>query len=453
VVARQRLDPFASELAADEGAFDRLRASLDPAWIEEALSATGTASIRRRRLPAEQVLWLVLGMALYRRLPIDEIVASLDLALPGVRGVRVAPSAVAQARARLGDEPLRWLFERTAAKWAHESARRHEWRGLAVYGVDGTTARVPDSDENRLHFGQSGSCRGMSGYPLARIVTLMTLRSHLLAGASFGPYADEHTYAKDLWPLIPANSLAIVDRNFFAATILIPLVREADNRHWLTRAKTNHTWHSVKRMGAGDELVEMEVSRSARHKDPSLPKRWIVRAIEYKRPGFQPQVLLTSLLDAEEYPAREIIALYHERWEMELGYDEVKTDLLDRQETIRSRKPVGVMQELWAIGLVYNLVRLEMEHVADEAGVAPTRISFTMALRLIQDEWKWAAVSTPGTIPLHLRRLREDLMRFVLPPRRSTRSFPRAVKLKMSNYARKRPKPLRARKQRGGAAR
>src|SRR5690242_5451745 len=91
----------------DEGAFDRLHASIDPAWIEEALAATGTATLRMRRLPAEQVIWLVLGMALYRNRRIDELVASLDLALPGPRGPTPAPSAVVQARDRLGDEPMR----------------------------------------------------------------------------------------------------------------------------------------------------------------------------------------------------------------------------------------------------------------------------------------------------------------------------------------------------------
>jgi hypothetical protein len=111
-----------------EGAFQRLQASIDPAWIEEALEATGTATLRKRRLPAEQVIWLVLGMALYRDRPIDEVVAKLDLALPGRRPTP-ARSAVAQSRGRLGAEPMRWLFEKCAEKWAHESARKYAWRG------------------------------------------------------------------------------------------------------------------------------------------------------------------------------------------------------------------------------------------------------------------------------------------------------------------------------------
>jgi hypothetical protein len=268
----------------------------------------------------------------------------------------------------------------------------------------------------------------------------MALRSHLLARASFGPYASEQTYAKNLWGHVPEDALAIVDRGFLDAKILIPLARDKTNRHWLTRAKSTTRWKSIKKLGKGDELVELEVSRAARKLDPSLPRTWVVRAITYKRRGFKPQTLLTSLTDRKKYPAAEIIDLYHERWEIELGYDEVKTHMLEREETLRSKTPTNVAQELWAIGLVYNLIRLEMERIADEAELPPSRISFKMALRLIQDEWMWLSASnSPGAIPRHLRQLREEILRYILPPRRPQRAFPRAVKLKMSNYARKRP--------------
>jgi hypothetical protein len=118
--------------------------------------------------------------------------------------------------------------------------------------------------------------------------------------------------------------------------------------------------------------------------------------------GLRAQTLLTSLLDPQAFPADEIATRYHERWELELGYDEIKTEMLDREEAIRSKSPTAVTQELWGIFLAYNLVRLEMERVAEDAGVEPTRISFVAALRLICDEWLWCAVATPGAIPKHL---------------------------------------------------
>jgi hypothetical protein len=419
-----------------------------PEWIEEALAATGTATLRRRRLPMEQVPWLVIGMALLRGRPIEEVVNKLDLAIPSPTKPTVARSAVVQARDRLGESPMAWLFIHCADQWAHQSAARARWRGLALYGVDGTTLRVPDTEENRDHFGLADSGhRGDSGYPLVRLVGLMALRSHLLAAASFGPYQGhgEHWYADDLWPCLPDDSLVIVDRNFWAANVLLPVQRDGRNRHWLIRAKCTTNGRCIRRLGPEDHLVELEVSPQARSKDPSLPRTWVVRIVQYRRKGFRPQRLITSLLDPEQYPANELIALYHERWELELGYNEVKTKMLE-SIPLRSKSVDRVRQEIWGLLIAYNLIRLEMERAADAAGVPPTRISFVAVFRMICDEWLWCAIAAPGAIPRHLRNLRKNISLFVLPPRRPERSYPRAVKVKMSNYLKKhRPAATRER--------
>jgi len=419
---------------------DNFQDRIEPAWIHDALEATGKASVRRRRLPAEQVIWLVLGMALFRDRCIREVAESLNIALPGRRGPTISGSAVAQARARLGAEPMEWLFETCALHWAHKSADADRWNGLALYGVDGTTLRIPDSPENREDFGvPGGGPRGQAAYPQARLVALMALRSHLIAATSFGPFKiGEVTYARALWSELPDRSLCILDRGFFAADVLLPLSGSGSSRHWLIRSKKNQKWRVLERLGKDDYRVEMTVSHQARRKNPSLPEHFELRALRYQRRGFQPQWLLTSLLDAERYPAAEIAELYHERWEIELGYDEIKTEMLDREEAIRSQSSARIRQEIWGILLAYNLVRLEMERVAAEAGVPPTRISFITSLHLICDEWLWSASASPGAIPRHLRNLRGALKRFILPPRRPERRYPRAVKIKMSSYPRKR---------------
>jgi len=425
-------------------ALPNLMKHFDPVWIEEALHSTGTATVRRRRLPAERTVWLVLGMAIMRDWPITEVAQQLELALPAADGSRtVAPSALAQARARLGAEPLEWLFLRTAEEWGNASANRDRWRGLALYTVDGTSMRVPDSPENRAHFGSqdAGLGRGISGYPLMRVVVVMTVRSHLLVAATFGPHAtDERVYARSLWQSVPDHSLVLVDRHHLQADVLVPMMTTGVDRHWLSRAKTTTEFKLIRRLGPGDDLVEIKVSSEARRKDTSLPTHYDVRAIRYQRKGFQPQILLTSLLDPERYPADEVRALYHERWEIEIGFDEMKTDMLDRLETIRSKSPAAVAQEMWGVLTAYNLVRLEMERIADELQVAPTRISFVASLRFFVEQWLWASTTkTPGAIPKRLGTMRDRIRRFVLPPRRPERVFPRAVKLKMSNYDRKRP--------------
>jgi len=421
---------------------ETFRSHIDPQWVEKALTATGTATLRRRKLPAEQVIWLVVGMALLRDRSIVEVASKLDLVLPDRKGdTDVASSAVTQARQRLGDEPVKWLFERCAEKWAHEHARRHQWRGLSLYAADGTTLRVPDTDENREHFGlASGGNRADSGYPLVRLVALMAVRSHLIAAARFGPYGQsEHHYAEDLWSEVPDSSLVIVDRNFLSAKILLALQQTGVGRHWLVRAKSNTKWTVVKSFGRFDKLVELNVSLHARKQDPSLPRKYIARAVSYRHSGSKGrQWLLTSLTDPEAYPAAELVEMYHERWEIELGYDEIKTHMLEREEAIRSKSVCGVNQEMWGILLAFNLVRFEMAHIAEEAEVSASRVSFMMALRLIRDEWLWCSIGTPGSIPKKLRRMREKVKRFVLPPRRSQRRNRREVKIKMSNYPKKR---------------
>lgn len=422
----------------------RFRQHIDPALVEEALVATGTATVRRRRLPAEQVLWLVIGMALMRNESLERVVEWLDLALPAGPDCRLAKSAIAQARQRLGEDPVAYLFAVTAANWAFESAKRHQWRGLSLFGADGSTLRVPDSRENWKAFGgQHGNgLRNGSAYPTVRLLGLMALRSHLLAGLVFADYATgEMTLAKELWRELPDDSLTVVDRNFLVAHWLVALVNSGRNRHWMTRAKSTTRLRTVRRLGPNDRIVEIELSDQTRRAYPDLPAVWQVRAIRYQRKGFRPSTLLTSLLDSVAYPAGELVAVYHERWELELGYDEIKTHMLAREEAIRSRTPLGVRQEIWGIALAYNLVRLEMERAADEAGVSPTRLSFVNALALIRHAWLlWSTPPmAPGRIPEKLLDLRRHLTLLLLPARRSERAYPRAVKLKMSNYARKAP--------------
>jgi hypothetical protein len=419
---------------------EKFQRSIPCEWIEAALAATGTATMRRRRLPAEHVIWVVLGIALFRDRSIEDVVSQLDLALPASNGT-IAKSSVTQARERLGAEPLRWLFDYAASIWTHRSADAHRWRGLSIFGIDGSCIRLPDTPEIRGRFGgQNARNETESGYPLSRVVVLMALRSHLLLAARFGEFCkSELDYAEELLPELPEESLTILDRGFACPRIMSRFDVSA-GRHWLMRAKYNLAAASrvLKKFGKGDNLIEMTVSAVARRKDPSLPTTMQMRAIEYQRKGFAKQTLLTSLCDPLRYPASEIVALYHERWELELSYDELKTVVLDRQETIRSRTPDGVVQELWGILLAYNLIRLEIESIAKEAGVPPTQISFVAALRLMRIEWEWLAITaSPGGIPKHLQTLRKSLKRYILPTRRE-RTYPRSVKLKMSPYTRKR---------------
>ena len=426
--------------------FEIFRDSIDPAWITAALEATGTATIRRRKLPAEYVVWLVIGMGLLHDRAITEVVRHLDLVLPTPEGGRgtVSGGAIAQARTRLGPEPLAALFRQTADKWATQAADSDRWHGLAVYAVDGTTLRVPDTPENLTAFDRPGSRHGEGGgYPQLRLVALMAPRFHLLAGIAMGSYrTSELTLAAELWPLLPPDSITLVDRGFATYSLFQQLHDPATNRPWLTRKKKDLTVRHVETLGPGDALVDLVPSRATRALHPDLPERLPVRAVRYHRPGFRPQTLLTSLLDPVAYPAEELATLYHERWELELGFDEVKTHTLDRHEALRSTIPARVCQEVWGLALGYNLVRLVMARAAVQAGVPSLRVRYRHALLLIRGFWASAWHAAPGVLPKRIAVLHDELATLVLPERRPRRD-PRAVKIKMSNHLRKRPRRSR----------
>lgn len=427
-----------------EASFALFAQTLEPQWIDAALQATGAASVRRRKLPAEYVVWLVIAMGLFRDRSIEEVVRHLHLVWPAVDPPgrpHVTGGAIVQARDRLGDQPLATLFATTAAEWATASANAHRWRGLAVYGVDGSHLRVPDSPENDRTFGRPQSGRGRAGYPQVRIVALMVLRSHVLAGLAVGAYAEaEVTLAASLWPQLPEASLTIVDRGFLSYRLFHQIQAQGQDRHWLTRAKKNLNWQVRQRLSPNDCVVDLPVHPNLRRAHPELPATLTARAIRYHRRGFRPQTLLTSLLDPTAYPAAEIVALYHERWELELAFDEVKTHTLEREEALRSRAPERIRQEIWGLAIGYNLVRLEMQQAATRADVTPQRISYRHALMLIRNFWLTAWLAPPGVLPRRLAALHDELALLILPPRRSQRRFPRAVKIKMSNYPLKHPR-------------
>lgn len=425
---------FAAQLAwwKNGGAanISRFAASLRPEWISESLRASGVATVRSRKLPAEKTIWLVLGMALFGDRSILRVVEHLKLVYKGI----IAPSSISEARGRLTSSPLQWLFNKVADTWCGDGEER--WHGLSLYGLDGSHQRVADTKEVAEHFGRP-SGRTAGGYPQLRFVALLNLTTRLLAGAAIGKWTTgEVTLATDLWDRVPDNSLTIVDRGFLSYLIILYVRSMGTNRHFLSRSKSNTKYRTTRVLPDGSALVVLEAPQNLRRYlfDASTHELEL-RAIAYKHPGGKPGVLLTTLLDHVAYPADEIIELYHKRWELEIALDEVKTHLLDRKEALRSQTVEGVLQEFWGILLVYNLVRREMHLVAKKKGLTADRMSFTGALLQIQMFFLLAQSSAPGNLPRELAQLDEELGRsFVLPPRRRQRRNPRHVKIKMSNY-------------------
>ena len=421
-----------------EGGIARFAASLDPKWVAEALDASGTASIRRRKLPADQAVWLVLGMALFTDRSIRDVVDHLNLVIGGAKSL--APSNVTKARYRIGAEPIRRLFEKVCSTWS-ETPGLGGYRGLSLWGVDGSHLRVQDSDENFEHFGMPGGRGGSNdaGYPQLRISALLNLSNRLLADASVGPWStSEYDLASELWDSIPDDSLTILDRYYGGYLMLQELLTGGRNRHFLIRAKKNLKYDMADVFEDGTAIGLLYPHDKLLKANPDLPGPIEIRVISYRGGDGELNRLFTTLIDPDEYPAQDLIDLYRERWELETGFDELKTHMLERKDSLRSKKPEGVYQEVWGQLLVYNLVRREMLLAAQAHALPPKRISFRSSLLWIRNFWLSAWSTAPGNIPKSLADFRSTLDVLILPPRRSERRYPRHVKIKMSSYPRNR---------------
>lgn len=415
--------------------WERLGQHLPYEWIEHAVAYSGRASIRKRRLPAEQVVWLVIAMALYRHQSISEVMDELDLALPDSQVPFVTKSAIAQARQRVGSSPLKALFDLSAQAWCDQDRKHYLFKGLSLYAMDGTTLKVADTPDQRAHFGAQVYPSGrVSSYPQVRGVTLTAVPTHLIRQAVFGPYGtNEMLYAKELLAAIPNDSLTAFDKGFLSAEILCGLTSNGSNRHFVIPAKGNTKWEVVGGT-ADDALVQMRTSPQARQKCQDLPEFWQARAVTVVDEHARKHVLLTSLLDRKRYTPGDIATCYARRWHVETSYRELKQTMLGSALTLRSKTVDGVYQEIWGALTAYNLIRLEIAKAALEVKCEPTEVSFIRAFHVIQYELHWLAVTRSyGKIPALLQRLRGRLVT-LLNEERPGRKFDRAVKALPQRY-------------------
>lgn len=413
--------------------FTSLSEILSPEIIEQCLQETGTVTLRKRRLPMEMMIWGVVGMALFRDLPMAQIVNQLDILLPGKRPF-IAPSAVPQARQRLGEAAIQQVFKQTQALW-HQHTPHPHWCGLNLLGIDGVVWRTPDSDENSAAFSRTRNANAESLYPQVRMVCQMELTSHLLTASAFDSVdVSEYRLAEQLIETTPDYSLTLFDRGFYSLGLLHAWQSAGEERHWLIPVRKGVRYEVIRRYSKGNCLVSIPVSPQARRQWPSAPEYVTARLVSKTIKGKQRQVF-TSMLDPMRYPAADIVDLYSHRWEIELGYREMKQYMLGNKLTLRSKKPTMVRQELWGILLAYNLLRFQMTKMAYSLkGVHPSQISFRQASAWIIKELVTLPAVSPGKVPAVINQITEMAPAFVLPTRRE-RAYPRAVKKRPQRYA------------------
>ena len=366
-------------LHEESNGFEKLRQRLSDELIDEACKKSDVSNKRHRRLPNVSVVWLVVGMAIFRRESIQQVAKTFK-----IFGDRPPSSgSISDARKRLGPDAPRWLFRKLGLFWCEDSAAEN-WNGLTTFGIDGSVVTLEDSKENVAHFGKAGSRpdKSSAARPQARAVGLIELSSKLLVDAEVVPLSTgENTALKPILDRIPGNSITILDRGFQSKWNFHRLHLEKDNRHFLCRVRSNFKPRWVETLSPCSWLGEIEFKAAERENDPGLPSSKLIQIIEYKISGHKDIIrIATSLLDHIEFSDIKVADLYNLRWEFELGLRDLKVTLLDSKDNIRSKKPEGVRQELWAIFLAYNLVRFELSAVAAQHGVPARCLSFKTAL-------------------------------------------------------------------------
>ena len=357
--------------------------------VRTVLKETKRTSIRERGLPAHVAVYYVIALALYMNSSYGEVLRCL---LEGIRwllepsaSIKVTGSSgISQARSRLGWEPLRQLHDEVVmpiAVKATKGAWYGQWR---LVSLDGSTLDVADENGNDEAFGRPGASRGESAYPQIRFVSLAEIGTHVLFGTQMAGYTtSEIALSKDVLRSLKKGMLCLADRNFFGFQLWSQAVATGADLLW--RVKKNTRLDCEKRLPDGSYLSRIFPSEhDRRHKTKGV----IVRVIEYQLDGVADAEpiyrLVTTILDHEKAPATELAALYHERWEIETAFDELKTHLRGARIVLRSKTPDLVRQEFYGLLMAHFAVRGLMHEAALKANEDPDRLSFLHAVRIVR---------------------------------------------------------------------
>lgn len=363
--------------------------TFSPDKVHAALAASGKESERQRDLPAHVVVYYVIALALYMQSSYREVLRCLLegiqwLAEPSAT-IRVAGnSGISQARTRLGWEPLQQLHDAVVRPIAVAATKGAWYRGWRLVSIDGSTLDIADEKGNGETFGRPGASRGTSAYPQIRFVSLVENGTHVLFGSRMADYAtSEAALSKTVLPSLSKGMLCLADRGFFGFEMWKQAAATGADLLW--RVRKNILLPCEKRLPDGSYQSRIYPSQQDQRRKRNGV---VVRVIEYRLEGVEGAEplyrLATTLLDAEMTPAAELAAIYHDRWEIETAFDELKTHLRGAHIVLRSKKPDLVRQEFYGLLMAHFAVRGLMHEAALDAGEDPDRLSFLHAVRVVR---------------------------------------------------------------------
>jgi DDE family transposase len=350
--------------------------------------------------------------------------------------------AYCRARAKLPAAIIRRLTTDIADGCERRLKRRWLWKGHHVHLVDGTTVSMPDTVANQAAYPQADSQEEGLGFPIARVVVLLSLATAMVQGMAIGPYAGKETgetaLLRALLDRLDKGSIVLADR-YYCSYFMIALLQELG----IDIVARLHQRRAVdfqrgQRLGSGDHVVTWTKPQRPDWMDETtyqrMPASLRVREIyvQVRQPGFRVAslIVVTTLTDAAQYPKDDIAELYHQRWLVELDIRAIKVTM--NMDVLRCRSPEMIEREMWTCLLAYNLIRQAMLEAALQAERSPRELSFTAALQKLAAAWAILAVCAETLraelITAQLRDMAKNLI-----GERPDRVEPRAVK--------RRPKP------------
>lgn len=427
--------------------------------IERCVGESLSWTRKRRRIRQTTVVtlvWLIIAIALWSHLNQarvwQKLVGKLASLHPNKDAGQLSDSAVSGRRKELGVQGIREVFAECCVVIADPG--RMPWAFFGRYrlmGLDGTLFRIPDTARNEHGFGRGSNQYGKSAYPQVRVVLLVECGTHAVVKIQISRYDISEVHgAYQLLDTVGPTMLVTMDAGITSGGFL-ERVRER-KAHALGALEAG-AWETLpkRRLADGSVLVWVPPGRKSDACYPVRKGLW-VRIISYRltddRLGEPGRVyrLVTTLLNPVTAPARDLIALYHERWEVELVLDEIKTHERVQHKVLRSKTPEGVTQELYGIFLAHYLVRVLMAQAAEQAQLDPDRLSFTEGLFELCEMIDLTLILEPDAASSLLLRLYEKLTRTILPPRQ-LRFNRREVKQVYNKYKPKKrdlpaPKPF-----------